>query len=577
MDGRDKQNPSLFTGIPGSSGQACGTAVALPAIIEINSPLLQYEEAVKLEPVSNNNPTREIERIEAAYINFEKQISQIKKTILSRKTTYTSQQADMLDFQLIVVEDLSIRQQIEQEITENQLTAEAAVTEVYKKQIRRFELLEDENIQARALDLYDILNRLLILLKTQETDYFTNIPDDSIIVVKTITPSQLIALPGERINGLVIERGNPKSHVAILAAAMKIPSVFGCAGIFEYVTSNPCILTIDGDRGIVSRDKDELQETQAKTPSPSKEDQTQAASLQFADDNPIARFELLANISTVEEIDQLLELSSCQGIGLVRTESLFWGSSLVADEEIQTLRYKQIFARAKHDLIIVRTFDTAGTSIVSANSQTAGISSLVSSDPERNIAPNMRGLAYSLKHEHLFRAQLRAIIRASAGRSCTIMFPLVLSPSAFSRARKIATQELNLLKQQEYNLPNKLEIGAMIETPQSEKQALKIYDLADFISIGSNDLAAYSAGNLFSEENRRMIRALTARSSSAALNCQDTGKRVIVCGESACDPQDLPIWLSLGIKHFSMAPHKIPQFRIIFGKIRQMPDFGHFV
>ncbi|MDD3197537.1 MAG: phosphoenolpyruvate-utilizing N-terminal domain-containing protein [Eubacteriales bacterium] len=577
MDGRDKQNPSLFTGIPGSSGQACGTAVALPAIIEINSPLLQYEEAVKLEPVSNNNPTREIERIEAAYINFEKQISQIKKTILSRKTTYTSQQADMLDFQLIVVEDLSIRQQIEQEITENQLTAEAAVTEVYKKQIRRFELLEDENIQARALDLYDILNRLLILLKTQETDYFTNIPDDSIIVVKTITPSQLIALPGERINGLVIERGNPKSHVAILAAAMKIPSVFGCAGIFEYVTSNPCILTIDGDRGIVSRDKDELQETQAKTPSPSKEDQTQAASLQFADDNPIARFELLANISTVEEIDQLLELSSCQGIGLVRTESLFWGSSLVADEEIQTLRYKQIFARAKHDLIIVRTFDIARTSIVSANSQTAGISSLVSSDPERNIAPNMRGLAYSLKHEHLFRAQLRAIIRASAGRSCTIMFPLVLSPSAFSRARKIATQELNLLKQQEYNLPNKLEIGAMIETTQSEKQALKIYDLADFISIGSNDLTAYSAGNLFSEENRRMIRALTARSSSAALNCQDTGKRVIVCGESACDPQDLPIWLSLGIKHFSMAPHKIPQFRIIFGKIRQMPDFGHFV
>jgi phosphoenolpyruvate-protein kinase (PTS system EI component) len=575
MDSRDKQNLVLFTGIPGSSGQACGTAVALPAIIEINSPLLQYEEDVKLEPMSNNNPTREIERIEAAYINFEKQISQIKKTILNRKTTYTSQQTDILDFQLIVVEDLSIRQQIEQEITENQLTAEAAVTEVCKKQIRRFELLEDENIQARALDLYDILNRLLILLKTQETDYFTNIPDDSIIVVKTITPSQLIALPGERINGLVIERGNPKSHVAILAAAMKIPSVFGCAGIFEYVTSNPCILTIDGDRGIVSRDKDELQETQAKTPSPSKEDQTQAASLQFADDNPIARFELLANISTIEEIDQLLELSSCQGIGLVRTESLFWGSSLVADEEIQTLRYKQIFARAKHDLIIVRTFDTAGTSIASANSQTAEMNSFASGDPERSIAPNMRGLAYSLKHEHLFRAQIRAIIRASAGRSCTIMFPLVLSPSAFSRARKIALQELNLLKQQEYNLPNKLEIGAMIETPQSEKQALKIYDLADFISIGSNDLAAYSAGNLFSEENRRMIRALTARSSSTSNN-SDTGKRIIVCGESACDPQDLPIWLSLSIKHFSMAPHRIPQFRGIYEKIRQMPDYDHF-
>lgn len=574
MDGRDKQNPSLFTGIPGSSGQACGTAVALPAIIEINSPLLQYEEDVKLEPMSNNNPTREIERIEAAYINFEKQISQIKKTILNRKTTYTSQQTDILDFQLIVVEDLSIRQQIEQEITENQLTAEAAVTEVYKKQIRRFELLDDD-IKARALDLYDILNRLLILLKTQETDYFTYIPDDSIIVVKTITPSQLIALPGERINGLVIERGNPKSHVAILAAAMKIPSVFGCTGIYEYVTNNPCILRINGDRGIVSRGKDELRETQAMTLSPLQEDQTQASSLQFADDNPVTRFELLANISTVEEIDQLLELSSCQGIGLVRTESLFWGSSLVADEEIQTLRYKQIFARAKHDLIIVRTFDTAGTSIASANSQTAEMNSFASGDPERSIAPNMRGLAYSLKHEHLFRAQIRAIIRASAGRSCTIMFPLVLSPSAFSRARKIALQELNLLKQQEYNLPNKLEIGAMIETPQSEKQALKIYDLADFISIGSNDLAAYSAGNLFSEENRRMIRALTARSSSTSNN-SDTGKRIIVCGESACDPQDLPIWLSLGIKHFSMAPHRIPQFQGIYEKIRQMPDYDHF-
>ena len=237
----------------------------------------------------------------------------------------------MLDFQLIVVEDLSIRQQIEQEITENQLTAEAAVTGSVQK--------ADQDVSScLRMKIYKLghlismifLNRLLILLKTQETDYFTNIPDDSIIVVKTITPSQLIALPGERINGLVIERGNPKSHVAILAAAMKIPSVFGCAGIFEYVTSNPCILTIDGDRGIVSRDKDELQETQAKTPSPSKEDQTQAASLQFADDNPIARFELLANISTVEEINQLLELSSCQGIGLVRTESLFWGSSLVA-------------------------------------------------------------------------------------------------------------------------------------------------------------------------------------------------------------------------------------------------------
>ncbi|NLW10686.1 MAG: phosphoenolpyruvate--protein phosphotransferase [Clostridiaceae bacterium] len=482
----------------------------------------------------------ESQKLSIAYSKLAERLQQLVKKAEKLGRT---EEADILLFHTTVLADESLQMESESLIIEYGLSAADAVSQVYIDQIKRFEQIKDDRISSKALDLYDILNSILMLLHADEEALITSLPENSIIIADDISPSQLIALPSENIAGIVCEHGDTESHTAVLAAGLQIPAVFGCSGIIEVCDTpeSPNNILVDGTSGqvMIEPDKCQIETTFAND----------VLNLQPAITADGVRLELLANIVSIEEYNRSNDIYY-DGTGLLRTETLFAGSSIAPDEELQYIRYRQAVSLASHQEgpIIIRSFDLA-----ESDSVRKGRLSIVS---ERNFSPGERGLARSLRQPDELRTQLRAIIRACAGRECSVLFPLVMSCADFVRAAKLAQEAYHELGREEKKLPYSLKIGAMIETPEAVAEADKLFDLADFISIGSNDLASYSDGGLFNDENMNMIKHLTSR--PEALSGQ---KRVILCGELAASPSALPIWLRLGLRSFSINIQRMREFK----------------
>lgn len=531
-----KANKSILIiyGLAVVPGLACGRPFLLSEETSIG--LIKTNTITK----DSNTAGHEIDKYTSARTMLSERLKQLEARAKSKGRI---DEADILSFHNTILEDEALMAEIFFLITEEELTAAEAVSQTYMKQIRRFELIEDERIRSKALDLYDILNNILLLIHADDEALITSIPENSIVIADTLSPSQLIALPSENIAGIVCEYGEAVSHTAVLAAGLQIPVVFKCHGILDYFrsTSIPEAIMIDGKKGQVI-----VNPERCKT-------ELSFASINISKKSAITadgiRLELLANIVNIEEYGKSTEIYY-DGTGLLRTETLFAGSMIKPDEELQYMRYRQAVALASHNPgpIIFRTFDLA-VPLGNDKSRLAIVS-------ERLCNPNERGLARSLRQESELRTQLRAIIRACAGRKCSILFPMVMSASDFSRAEEIAQDVQSQLAIEDVKLPSELQLGAMIETPEAVNDADQLFELADFISIGSNDLASYTTGGLFTSENTEMIRRLTSR--TEVINGQ---KKVILCGELAASPEILPLWLNLGLRSFSINFMRMEDFK----------------
>lgn len=530
-------------------GLACGRPYLLTNEIS-EAKKLEIEHSSKTTSELNGhngiNSELEIEKLKSACTRL---MERIQQQITRAKLRGRKEQADILNFHNTVLEDESLISEAEALILETGSTAAEAISRTYSKQIKRFEQIEDEKTRSKALDLYDILNSIRLLIYAGEDALVTSIPENSIIVADKLSPSQLIALPAENIAGIVCEQGDLVSHTAVLAAGLHIPAVFNCNGILDLCAAaqGPEEILVDGSRGQIKLN-----------PAICRPEMSFASDIIGKEPAKTAdgvRLELLANIVNIEEYNKAYEVN-CDGTGLLRTETLFAGSSIEPDEELQYMRYRQAVLLASRipGPVIFRTFD-----LTSPLGQANGRLAIVS---ERYCEPGDRGLARSLRNSDELRTQLRAIIRACADRECSILFPLVMSAADYSRAASLVQESLRQLEAEGHRLPSTLRIGAMIETPEAVAEADRLFELADFVSIGSNDLASYTEGGLFASENVEMIRRLT--SSPEALSGQ---KGVIICGELAASPDFLPTWLKLGLRSFSINVMRMQEFKKTAAKL----------
>lgn len=547
MQQETKHQGLILQGIAATSGRACGRPFLLPVNTEkfdkTSSVLDIYDDDSKIETstltdTDNIQADDQWQKITLVFNELSKRYRQLQK---KSENLGKFEEADILFFHDTVLADKDMQTEIYDLIHKRGLMAETAVSQIYLKQIQRFEQIDDRKLRARALDLYDILNNILILLKAKEDALVTDIPDNSIVIADDISPSQLVTLPVENIAGLICENGDPASHTAVMAAGLQIPAVFCCRGIIKLCSSNstPGQILIDGTSGQVVIEPDDCQPKISST-------------VNVIDSQPAMtadgiKLELLANIISIQEYSRSKGILY-DGTGLLRTETLFAGSSIAPDEELQYLRYSQAvkLAAQQAELIIIRTFDLAA-------GDKDGQLSIVG---ERKCSPRERGLSRSLLNPNELRTQLRAILRAYAGRECSILFPLVMSVDDFTKGVKLSHSIFHELKKERAELASSLKIGAMIETPEAVAAADKLFDLADFISIGSNDLASYTQGGLFTEDNMNMIRKLTSRS-----EIEKDHKQVIICGELAASPLLLPDWLNLGLRCFSININRMCEFK----------------
>lgn len=433
----------------------------------------------------------------------------------------------------------------------NGLTAEAAVEQVQSDNRARMNHLTDLYIRDRLLDLEDLTNRLLQHLTGAVADGGA-LPDDVVLVARSLGPAELLDYDRSRLRALILEEGSPTSHVSIVARAFDIP-VVRCADALSRIEAlDP--LVVDGDHeSVFVRPGEDIQQAFQESMAMRRQRaevyvRCRALPSVTRDHTPIS---IQLNCGLMIDLAHL-SASGAEGIGLYRTEIPFMVRSAFPDTEQQEELYAKILDEAGAKPVVFRTLDVGGDKMLA----------YMSRQEEENPALGWRAIRIGLDHPSLLRRQLRALLRAAAGRNLSIMFPMIAEVAEFKAARRILGLEQRRLAAEGRTPPAGLRVGAMIEVPSLLWQLPALLDLVDFVSVGSNDLSQYLFA--FDRGNPRMAGRYDTLS-PAFLNalrqlveaCDDAKVPVSLCGEMAGKPLEAMALIGLGFRTLSMSPPSV--------------------
>lgn len=501
----------------------------------------------------------EIERLNAARAEAKSQIKSLHAKALE---TIGQQEAMIFEAHLALTDDPVLFKNAVQIITTQNVNAEWALNEAIDKFIRMFEALDNKYIAERAVDLKDIRSRMLDILMDVKTQDISHIDELSIIVALDLLPSDTAKIDKGKVLGFVTELGAKLSHTAIIARSLEIPAVVGLSGAMANVKQGDLII-LDGDTGevILNPDKSTIDIYEKKK----QEYFYFKNELKVFKGKPSMtkdgkRVHILANIGTPKDVDSCIE-NDAEGIGLFRTEFLYMDRQDIPSEDEQFEAYKEVVSRMQGKPVIIRTLDVGGDKDIPY----LGLSK------EDNPFLGYRAIRYCIDRQDIFKAQLRAILRASAYGHVKIMFPMIATLTELRRAKIILNEVRHDLKLENIAFDEKMEIGIMVEIPACAIAADLFAKESDFFSIGTNDLIQYTMavdrGNskvsaLYSHFNPSVLRLVKYVIDSAHKN----GIPVGMCGEAASDPALIPALVGMGLDDFSMNPSSVLRARSVVGK-----------
>ena len=468
-----------------------------------------------------------------------------------------SELIEILETHIEWLGDPQIEGDVFQKITANKKNAHDAVLETICEVVQSFRQMKDEYMSARAADIQDIGNRLLRHLKEAPDSLTPEFAPATIIIAEDLTPSDTIAMDGDRVIGFATCVGGATSHAAIIARSRGIPAVVGCGEELKNIKDNDLLL-LDGQAGlvIVNPDEDCIREYALKREAYRKTIESyrsQASAPAITLDG--TEIKLLANISTVAELEQALE-QGCEGVGLLRTEFLFLGRNSFPTEEEQFTFYKTIAQRAGNRPVTIRTLDIGGD-------KSAPYFGL---PEEQNPFLGYRAIRVCLDRKDLFITQLKAILRASVFGACKVMFPMIGSIGELRSAKEILTTAKQELIKEGIGFDPAIPIGIMIEIPSAAITADLLAKEVDFFSIGTNDLVQYTLAvdrmnekikDLYDPFNPGVLRLIRYTIEQAHKNRIGIG----MCGELASDPLATRLLIGMGLDNFSMTAASIPVIR----------------
>jgi len=432
------------------------------------------------------------------------------------------------------------------------LTAEAAVEKEQSTARARMGQVPDPYLRDRLADLDDLSNRLLRQLTGQATVSAEALPNGAVLVARNIGPAELLEY-GRGLSAVILEEGSVGSHAAIVARAWAIPLVINCKGITTEALNNDVVL-VDGDQGIVHLRPDDSVRNAFRDKL-----EMQAAALErYASirDKPAEtqcgrRIELQMNAGLMADLPSL-STSGAEGVGLFRTELQFLTRSSVPKRGELASLYKRVMDAAGGKEVTFRTLDIGSDKVLPYMKPTE----------EPNPAMGWRAIRVGLDKRGVMRMQLQALIRAAEGRPLTVMFPFIAQLEEFISAREALLLEMHREKSLNHILPESLKIGAMLETPSMAFAPRRFFELADFISIGGNDLKQFFfAADRENERVRRRYDTLNVSFLSLIEQivdrCAETNTPVSFCGEDAGRPIEAMCFAAMGLRKLSMRPASI--------------------
>jgi phosphotransferase system enzyme I (PtsP) len=434
------------------------------------------------------------------------------------------------------------------------LTAEAAVERVQSDNRARMLRQTDPYLRDRLHDLDDLANRLLHRLVGRGfvADH-ASLPDNAILVARSMGPAALLDYDRSRLRGLVLEEGGPTSHIAIVARALGIPAVGEVDNATSLVEPGDAII-VDGSAGEVQiRPKPDVEAAYAEKARLRARRQEQYRRLRDLPAVTRDGVEVTLHLNAGLLVDlPHLEETGASGVGLFRTELQFMIAERMPSATEQQALYKAVFAAAGDRPVTFRTLDIGGDKILP----------YMQAMEEENPALGWRAIRIGLDRPGLLRAQLRALLKAAAGRPLKIMFPMVATCDEFARAKAIVEREKAYLARHRHPLPAELKLGVMLEVPSLLFQIEEICRIADFISVGTNDLMQFLfavdrenrlVANRFDPLSAPSLRALKRVADAAAAS----GCPATICGEVGGKPLEAMALIALGFRHLSMSPASI--------------------
>jgi phosphoenolpyruvate-protein phosphotransferase (PTS system enzyme I) len=479
-------------------------------------------------------------------------------------------EAQIFEPQLMMLEDPELVDRTIVNIRENFLPAERAFEWRVLEWEARWSHSSHPMVIDRLNDLADVQSRVLRrLLGLPEPDLDSLVGEGrSILVVRDLTPSLTAQLRDARIIGIAMDSGTRTSHSAILARSLHIPAVVSLGDLADRVQSGDTVI-LDGRGGRVivhptEEDREAFRERDFKI----REWEQELLLLAHLDavTRDGARVPLRANIDLPSEAAGAIS-HGADGIGLFRTEFLVVGRNAVPGEEEQYEAYRDVARACAPYPVVIRTYDLGGDKFPA----------FLNMPPEENPFLGWRAIRVCLDEPQLFRAQLRALLRAMADHDVRVMLPMINEIAEVEATRRLMDECREELRAEGKRVPDRYSLGAMIETPGAAVAAGDLARHVDFFSIGTNDLVQYTLA--VDRGNSRLARlynpfhpGVVRLVQSVIRTGRDAGIEVSVCGELASDPVGAFMLIGMGADSISVGPAALAEIKKLIRSVRR--DFA---
>jgi len=539
-----KSGQITIKGISGSPGICIGKAYIVDR---------EGVNLIKRYPVSDTLVAKEIDRFKQAVLKAKndhaKVIDSLDKDL--------GENLNILETHMVLFKDKMLYGKTIDTISEEKINAEWALRKVSREVKTMFEQIDDVYLQGRVNDIVQVTDKIMSYLVGAQDIKISDINKRVIIVAHDLSPADASQIQLERIKGFVTDRGGKDSHTSIVAKSLRIPSVFGL-GLATISVKNDDILIVDGSTGtlIINPEEDTLfnyEERMAQF-------EEYRAGLERESHLPAITkngvlLNLMANIELVEEVVAAKDYGATD-IGLFRTEFLYLDLKRFPTEDELLCKYKELVELMTPQSVTIRTLDINGDKV---NPYLATVE-------EINPSLGLRAVRFCLENEAIFITQLKAIFRAAAFGNIKLLIPMISCVEEILQVKQVMNKAILELEHEDKIFNKDIPLGVMIEVPSAVMVAEYLAEHVDFFSIGTNDLIQYSmaidrqnrqVAHLYQALNPAVLKMIKMTYDAA----KEKGIDLVMCGEMAGDPMNIPVLVGMGLTNFSMNSASIPEVK----------------
>ena len=540
---------NVLHGVPVSVGISIGRAYLLSQGHYCLAPM---------QNISQDLVDLETARLNQAFDQALESLMHIRRQIPQEQSDH----AAILDTHIMVLKDPKLRRATEHYIQELHLNAEWALEKGVADIEASFHGIEDEYFRARVQELRLLTQRVMNQLLGNK-DTIKPMTSRVILIAHDLSPADTVELDVSKIMAFATAQGGRTSHVAILARTLEIPAVVGVEDLETSVADNQFVI-VDGFRGqiVVNPDEKELTYyTDLKYSFEAYQKEVMRKLDLPAETTDGSRVQLQANIELFEEVSKVLDYGG-DGVGLYRTEySYIYRTQLPSEQELVE-EYRDLASILHPRWVVIRTLDAGGDKLGHGFEQLE----------ESNPVLGLRAVRFCLRHQDIFKTQLRAILRAGKMENVSLMFPMISGLGELREVMAVLDQAKSELIQEGVPFNAHVPVGIMVELPSAVMIADILARHVDFFSIGTNDLIQYSLGidrtNKHVSHLYQPLHPALLRSIKQVVDAgHKAGIKVSMCGEMASDPYCLPILIGMQVDSLSLNPQSIPWIKRILRKL----------